>query len=83
MNSFRFCVAYMSQGFTFGLDLYILPTKLLDMMEDPYLEDRQLAAPKEILDLVERFERNLESKYVDGRCLISVSLSVFKVLKWM
>jgi hypothetical protein len=31
------------------------------MMEDPYLEDRQLEAPKEIVDLVERFESNLES----------------------
>jgi hypothetical protein len=31
------------------------------MVEDPYLEDRQLAAPKEIVDLVERFESNLES----------------------
>jgi predicted type IV restriction endonuclease len=31
------------------------------MVGDPYLEDRQLAAPKEIVDLVERFENNLES----------------------
>jgi hypothetical protein len=31
------------------------------MVEDPYLEDRQLAAPKEIVDIVERFENNLES----------------------
>ena len=31
------------------------------MKRDPYPEDRQLAAPKEIVDLVERFESNLES----------------------
>jgi len=31
------------------------------MMKDPYSEDRQLAAPKEIIDLVERFENNKES----------------------
>jgi len=31
------------------------------MTVDPYLEDRQLAAPKEIVNLVERFESNLES----------------------
>ena len=37
------------------------PTNLLDMKKDPYPEDRQLAAPKEIVDLVERFESNLES----------------------
>ena len=37
------------------------PTNLLDMKKDPYCEDRQLAAPKEIVDLVERFESNLES----------------------
>jgi hypothetical protein len=39
----------------------MLPRNLLDMVEDPYSEDRQLAAPKEIVDLVERFESNLES----------------------
>ena len=39
----------------------MLPTNLLDMMKDPYSEDRQLAAPKEIIDLVERFENNKES----------------------
>lgn len=39
----------------------MLSTNLLDMEEDPCLEDRQLAAPKEIVDLVERFESNLES----------------------
>jgi len=37
------------------------PTNLLDMKKDPYPEDRQLAAPKEVVDLVERFESNLES----------------------
>ena len=31
------------------------------MKRDPHPEDRQLAAPKEIVDLVERFESNLES----------------------
>jgi hypothetical protein len=31
------------------------------MKKDPYPEDRQLAAPKEVVDLVERFESNLES----------------------
>jgi hypothetical protein len=31
------------------------------MVEDSRLEDRQLAAPKEILDLVERFENSHES----------------------
>jgi hypothetical protein len=36
--------------------LRLLPTNLLDMVRDPYLEDRQLAAPKEIEDLVKRFE---------------------------
>jgi len=39
----------------------MLSTNLLDMVADPYSEDRQLAAPKEIVDLVERFESNLES----------------------
>jgi hypothetical protein len=39
----------------------LLPTNLLDMKKDPYLEDRQLAAPREIVDLVNRFESNLES----------------------
>jgi hypothetical protein len=39
----------------------MLPTNLLDIVEDPYSEERQLAAPKEIVDLVERFESNLES----------------------
>ena len=39
----------------------MLPTNLLDMVNDPYSEDRQLAAPKEIVDLVEKFENNLES----------------------
>lgn len=34
----------------------MLPTNLLDMVRDPYSEDRQLAAPKEIVNLVERFE---------------------------
>ena len=37
------------------------PTNLLDLKKYPYSEDRQLAAPKEIVDLVERFESNLES----------------------
>jgi len=31
----------------------MLPTNLLDMVDDPYLEDRQLAAPKRIADIVE------------------------------
>jgi len=39
----------------------MLSTNLLDMMKDPYSEDRQLAAPKEIIDLVERFENNKEA----------------------
>ena len=37
------------------------PTNLLDLKKYPYSEDRQLAAPKEIVDLVERFESNRES----------------------
>ena len=43
------------------LERSMLSTNLLDMVADPYSEDRQLAAPKEIVDLVERFESNLES----------------------
>jgi hypothetical protein len=31
----------------------MLPTNLLGMVRDPYLEDRQLAVPKEIVDIVE------------------------------
>ncbi len=37
------------------------PTNLLDLKKYPYWEDGQLAAPKEIVDLVERFESNRES----------------------
>ena len=36
------------------LERPMLSTNLLDMVNDPYPEDRQLAAPKEIVDLVER-----------------------------
>ena len=43
-------------GFFGGAGL--LPTNLLDMMEDTYLEDGQLAAPKEIVDIVEKFGRD-------------------------
>jgi hypothetical protein len=39
--------------------IQLLPTNLLDMEID--LGGEQLAAPKEIVDLVERFESNLES----------------------
>jgi hypothetical protein len=31
----------------------MLPTNLLDMVRDPYLEDRQLAAPNEIIAFVD------------------------------
>ncbi len=31
----------------------MLPTNLLDMANDPYRENRQLAAPKRIVDIVE------------------------------
>jgi len=34
-------------------DAQLLPTNLLDMVDDPYLEDRQLAALKRIVDIVE------------------------------
>jgi len=34
-------------------DAQLLPTNLLDMGDDPYLEDRQLAALKRIVDIVE------------------------------
>jgi hypothetical protein len=56
------------------------------MVEDPYLEDRQLAAPKEIVDLVERFENNLESyksgHYNENQVRREFVDPFFKALGW-
>ena len=63
----------------------MLPTNLLDMVNDPYSEDRQLAAPKEIVDLVEKFENNLESykrHYNETQVRIEFVNPFFKALGW-
>jgi hypothetical protein len=55
------------------------------MKEDPYSEDRQLAAPKEIVDLVERFESNLleykASTYNEAQTRQEFINPFFKVLR--
>jgi hypothetical protein len=64
----------------------MLPTNLLDMVRDPYLEDRQLAAPKEIVDLVERFKRNLleykASTYNEAQTRQEFINPFFQALGW-
>lgn len=56
------------------------PTNLLDMKKDPYSEDGNLAAPKEIVDLVERFESKLEGYKTGYYDRIAVRISpVFAV----
>ncbi len=58
----------------------------MDMMEDPYLEDEQLAAPKEIVDPVERFERNLldykSSTYSEAQTRQEFINPFFEALGW-
>jgi hypothetical protein len=56
------------------------------MMEDPYSEDGNLAAPKEIVDLVEKFERNFSeyksSTYNEAQTRQEFINPFFKALGW-